>query len=77
MKVCVIGSSHSGALKKAWDKKDSFLNMETFFFSSEGGTFRSRDVKCKSNLNIEDGCLYPQSVVLKKISSSRVVVDLL
>ena len=46
MKICIIGNSHVGALKRAWDA-ESYPSIEIVFFAARGARLRDLTVKRK------------------------------
>ena len=59
MKVCIIGNSHIGSLKRAWDNlKDDYKNIDIIFFGSTGDSL--------SELEISDFKLVSKSEEINK-----------
>lgn len=68
MKICVIGDSHTGALKRGWDRISSQYPETSLTFFSAGGNSPGFE-----SLVVEDGSLAPFDPKLKKffISTSN------
>ena len=73
MKICVIGTSHLGALKQGWDMvRDEFAGLDLVFFGSPGSSLRQ--LRTKGTRLVADDAALAKSLAYTSGGLSEIVI---